>query len=221
MSQLSTFPSPASSKNNKPSKVSSGDDVCCAQACSLPSQPCCSHLQPCLGNTSALNQEWCPASAARKRLWCSVWCSLGFPVISHGPQANGTCTTSRYWLCRNQTLIWACWWRCHLATHFTCGDSQKSSRAKLRLAELSHFLTSADSTDKNSTLTFVNVQGYGVSSDLHLVQALSKATTDHDHPGAGVIHRREQGWSTEMLVDAPSATMVTLHHLLQVDNTLQ
>lgn len=41
------------------------------------------------------------------------------------------------------------------------GQSE-SSRAKPGLAQLSQFLTPADSTDKTSDLTFLNVQGYGL-----------------------------------------------------------
>lgn len=206
MSQLSTFPSPASSKNNKPSKVSSGDDVCCAQACRVPSQPC-------LGNTSALNQEWHPASAARKRSWCSVWCSLGFPVISHCPPANGTWTTSWYWCCRNQTLICASWGGCHLVTHFTCGDSQKSAELNqdlLSSASSSHLLSPQT---KTAPWLFWTCKGMGWKwppSGPSPVQGW--ATTDHDHSGAradpqegaGLQHRNAGGCSTGHHGDSPA-----------------
>lgn len=99
------------------------------------------------------------------------------------------------------------------------GQSE-SSRAKPGLAQLSQFLTPADSTDKTSALTFLNVRVW-VGSDLHLVQALAGPPQIMTTQVQELTHRREQGCSTEMLVDAPSATMVTLHHLPQVDSMPQ
>lgn len=89
------------------------------------------------------------------------WCPLGFPVIRYCLQANGTCPTSQYWRCRNQTLIWPVVGMSPGHPLHMWGQSE-SSRAKSRLAQLSQFLTPADSTDKKSTLTFLNVQGYGL-----------------------------------------------------------
>lgn len=121
-------------------------------------QPCCSHLQPCLGNTSALNQERCPA---RKRPWCSVQRSLGCPVITivqrqteHAPHPSTDGAEIR--LSSGLLVGMSPGHPSHM-----WGQSE-SSRAKPGLAQLSQFLTPADSTDKTSALTFLNVQGYGL-----------------------------------------------------------
>lgn len=154
MSQLSTFPSPASSKNNKPCEASSGDDVCCAQACSVPSQPCCSHPQPCLpGKHQCLQPGVVSSQCCQKKVMVLSGMFPWLPSDSHFPQAEGTCATFRYWWCRNQTLIWPVGG--DVPTLHVRGQSG-SSTAKPRLAQLSQFLT-----DKNSTLAFLNVQGYG------------------------------------------------------------